>query len=121
MAKEKKTKSEKKTLCVSIHGKEWKLHTKINEYQNGGVYVGLSDCDEGYEESFADLTVWLTPMMPELNGKAMAFIDTNNCPWAVKMIEDAKLGKPTGVNRASGYCQYPMYELDMNAVREYLS
>ena len=65
-------------------------------------------------ELFAKLTVnlaeWTLP-----NDKA--FVDTNNCPWAEKFIADNKLGKPTGIKAASGYCVYPQYRFDMEKLK----
>ena len=65
-------------------------------------------------ELFAKLTVnlaeWTLP-----NDKA--FVDTNNCPWAEKFISDNKLGKPTGIKAASGYCVYPQYRFDMEKLK----
>jgi putative membrane protein len=46
-----------------------------------------------------------------------AFVDTNNCPWAEKFISDNKLGKPTGIKAASGYCVYPQYRFDMEKLK----
>ena len=67
-----------------------------------------------FGELFATLTVnlaeWTLP-----NDKA--FIDTNNCPWAEKFIADNKLGKPTGIRGASGYCVYPQYRFDMEKLK----
>lgn len=67
-----------------------------------------------FAEPFATLTVnlaeWTLP-----NDKA--FVDTNNCPWAEKFIADNKLGKPTGIKGASGYCVYPQYRFDMEKLK----
>jgi len=46
-----------------------------------------------------------------------AFVDTNNCPWAEKFISDNKLGKPTGIKAASGYCTYPQYRFDVEKLK----
>lgn len=40
-------------------------------------------------------------------GEDEAYVDTNNCPWALEFIEREKLGKRTGKTRISGYCVYP--------------
>ena len=46
-----------------------------------------------------------------------SFVDTNNCPWAEKFISDNKLGRPTGIKAASGYCVYPQYRFDMEKLK----
>ena len=67
-----------------------------------------------FGEPFATITVnlaeWTLP-----NDKA--FVDTNSCPWAEKFIADNKLGKPTGLKGASGYCTYPQYRFDMEKLK----
>lgn len=47
-----------------------------------------------------------------------AYVDTNNCPWAVDFIEQGELGKRTGRVGRSGYCVYPVVKFDMEKVKE---
>lgn len=47
-----------------------------------------------------------------------AYVDTNNCPWALKLIEEYKLGNPTGKTRLSGYCTYPAVQFDSKRLAE---
>lgn len=51
-------------------------------------------------------------------GEGEAYIDTNNCPWAVDFIEQEGLGKRTGRTGKSGYCTYPVVKFDMEKVKE---
>lgn len=51
-------------------------------------------------------------------GEDEAYIDTNNCPWAIDFIEQEGLGKRTGRMGRSGYCTYPVVKFDMQKVRE---
>ncbi len=51
-------------------------------------------------------------------GEGEAYIDTNNCPWAIGFIEHEGLGKRTGKMGRSGYCTYPVVRFDMQKVRE---
>lgn len=51
-------------------------------------------------------------------GEGEAYIDTNNCPWAVDFIEQEGLGKRTGRTGQSGYCTYPVVKFDMEKVKE---
>lgn len=39
-------------------------------------------------------------------------IDTNNCPWAMELIEQHGFGQATGRMVRSGYCTYPAVKLD---------
>lgn len=47
-----------------------------------------------------------------------AYVDTNNCPWALGLIEKYKMGKPTGKTRQSGYCIYPAVQFDKERLEE---
>ena len=55
------------------------------------------------------------------DGERLAMLTTNlaanNCPWAEKFISDNKLGRPTGIKAASGYCVYPQYRFDMEKLK----
>ena len=59
---------------------------------------------------FATLTVNLGKKLAE----DVAFVDTNNCPWAERFIEENKLGVPTDRIGQSGFCFYPQYKFDLS-------
>lgn len=59
---------------------------------------------------FATITVNLCDLPENL-----ACIDTNNCPWAEDFIKEYDLGKNTGVVIPSGFCKYPVYELNLES------
>ena len=45
-----------------------------------------------------------------------AYLDTNNCPWAEEFIKDNNIAKPVeGVVGYSGFCQYPLYEFNLES------
>lgn len=75
---------------------------------------------EVYSESegpFANITVNLpqTSLYPENFG----FVDVNNFPEATRVISELGIGKPTGDIAVSGFCAYPLYEFDPDAIRQY--
>ena len=41
-----------------------------------------------------------------------AYVDTNNCPWAVELLEENGFAERTGRTRRSGYCEYPAMKFD---------
>lgn len=49
----------------------------------------------------------------------MAYIDTNNCSWAEDFLVDNDFGLPTGEYKASGFCIYPLYQLDLEKIGKY--
>ena len=87
------------------------LYIEVEEYCNGNTALILYTEDG---EPFADLTVNLDILMP-----GYAFIDTNNLSGAKKLMSKYKLGKPTGTTRQSGFCEYPLYELNMKNIEKY--
>lgn len=107
-------KNKKRIHHKSMYGGKYELFTVVNKYQHGGgVYVGLWDEEEG---PFADLTVNLTTNTAKGN---MAYLDTDNFPEGEYIVKKYKLGKFTGIYGYSGYCTYPLYELDIDEIKKY--
>lgn len=79
---------------------------------NGNLALQLW-CEDG---PFATLTVNLRETRKYPGN--FAFIDTNNCPWAEALIRRLKLGVHTGKYAHSGFCSYPLYELDIARLSE---
>lgn len=84
-----------------------KLHKE--KYVNGRLAITI-ECEDG--EPFATLTVNL-PDEPETKAN-QAYVDTNNCPWAMEFIAKNGLGRDTGAVGFSGYCQYPLVEFNVS-------
>lgn len=70
----------------------------------------ITDFGEPFATLSVNLPEWTLP-------NNIAFVDTNNCPWAEKFISDNKLGRPTGMTGTSGYCTYPLYRFDMEKLK----
>lgn len=107
-------------------------HYHINEYGNIyditlevqtysapiGLCVELVDNSEGYPVPYSRITVNIDEFVdPEYTG-LIAAIDTNNNPDITKFLESNNLAKFTGKVATSGYCTYPIYKFDENALRE---
>lgn len=110
--------SNEKMVIVS-YGKEYQVRLVKSEYKSFGcMYLGIQYYDPEDEawEPYSDLTVGLDYLMP-----GFAFVDTNNLECAEEFIKKYHLGKPTGTVRRSGFCQYPLYEFDMEMVERYLA
>lgn len=105
-------------LTLNAWGSNHKITLDLDHYaENGNLYVGLVSWDEGFPEPWSDLTVNLSvPCKPNC-----AFIDTNNngeqiIDWLIKN----GLGKKTRRIGQSGWCTYPEFEFDMDAVNKYV-
>ena len=99
------------------------LRTTFGVYEVVYLQVGKYQADDSMaiqawnqqDGPIATLTVCLCDRSLE---EGEAYIDTNNCPWAVDFIEQEKLGKTTGRTGRSGYCTYPVVKFDMKKVKE---
>lgn len=103
------------------YGNLWKLGIKLDHYANNdNLYVGLivaEPDDEGDTfpgEPYGDLSVNIEPL-PE----NYIAVDCTYGPHD-EIIEDNNLGVFTGRYLSSGYCTYPIYEMDMNELRKHL-
>lgn len=92
------------TYMVSIH---------VGSYRNNNnVYIGMITREDGFTEPFGDISVNIDKLPP-----FHAALDTNNLPHVAEFVEIQGLGKPTGIRLTSGFCTYPVYEFDRDALR----
>ena len=95
----------------------------VNEFTGEMIDVNLAMSTYGSKDVCLDL--WcedgpyarLTVCLDVEAGEGMAYIDTNNCPWAPSFIDKYRIGKPTNRTRVSGFCVFPLYKLDMDQIR----
>lgn len=88
----------------------------VKETYLNNLHVALSIfCDEG---PFADLTVNIDGI--ERFPKNFSCIDTNDFPQGTMLAEQLGIGKPTEYVLRSGFCTYPVYEFDMDKIKEYI-
>lgn len=81
------------------------------DYGNGNTAITLVDKETG--EDVANLTVNLVELLlPD-----QAYIDTNNFPEAEQFLKETGLGKPTGNTRQSGFCEYPLYNINLDMTK----
>ena len=105
-----------KTLPLTSYGKTHPVSfNKANYAENKNLYVGLTTWIEGWPQPYGDITKNLSVKCAD----NCAFIDTNNngdeiIDWLIAN----GLGKPTGRERASGWCVYPEFEFDMDKLNE---
>lgn len=99
------------------------LRTTFGVYEGVYLQVGKYQADDSVaiqawnrqDGPIATLTICLCD---KSLGEGEAYVDTNNCPWAVDFIEKEGLGKQTGRVGQSGFCVYPVVKFDMGKVRE---
>lgn len=99
------------------------LRTEFRVYEGVYLQVGKYQADDSmaiqawsrHDGPIASITVCLCDRSL---GEGEAYVDTNNCPWAVDFIEQEGLGKRTGRMGRSGFCTYPIVKFDMQKVKE---
>lgn len=104
-----------KVFDVKTSYSEYKdCYLKAGKYvEDGSVAVELWN---RYDGPIARVTTCLCdPLLDDDE----SYIDTNNCPWAVKLLEEKGFAKRTGRTRKSGYCEYPAMKFDRDKMREY--
>ena len=84
----------------------------IRSYSNNNTALELV-CEDG--TPLAIITVNLGDLLE----KNMAYIDTNNCPWAENFVIGNDFGLATGEYKVSGFCIYPLYQLDLERISKY--
>lgn len=97
------------------HPMTFKLATYV---ENGNLYVGLLSHEEGYPMPWSNLTVNLSVKCKP----NCAFIDTNNNGNEIMTwLEQNGLGHYTGNLMPSGWCVYPEFEFNMEALMEHVT
>ena len=99
-----------KTYSIKFYGETYKVRPYVTKYRNGRLAILL---EETSGEPFADLTVNL---VNEQCPKDCAFLDTNNFREGEEFVRKNRLGTFTGIYGHSGYCSYPLYRFDMDAL-----
>ena len=96
--------------------KTYKLDTDFGNYEviierkfygNGNLAILLTDARDG--DAIAKITTNLFDLPDDL-----AFLDTNNCPWAEDFVEKYGIAENTGKTAKSGFCTYPLYRFNLS-------
>ena len=90
---------------------EYVLKIMVGRYQNNDNLALSLVTEDG--EPFSRLSVNIDSL-PD----GWCAIDTNNFPDSIGLIERYKLGERIG-EISSGFCTYPIYEINMEEVKKY--
>lgn len=83
-------------------------------YYNQFKNISVQAWDLDNNEPYATLTVNIEPLE-----HPRAYLDTNNCPWVMDLFEKYNLGTWTGNITRSGFCEYPLYELNLDRISKF--
>ena len=101
---------------VTSWGNTYEVSIRKEQYaNNGGLALKMDYFDDEYKcwMPFATLTVNLGRL-----NYGLAYVDTNNCPWAEEFITKYGIGEPTEKTCVSGWCEYPLYRFDIDKIDE---
>lgn len=106
-------------LTLNKWGSNHSMTFKLANYlENKNLYVGLISNDEGYPEPWQNLTVNLSVKCKP----NCAYIDTNNNGYEIiDWLEQHGLGYCTGNLMPSGWCVYPEFEFNMEALMKHVT
>ena len=108
-------------LIMHKYDEDYQMYFELANYtENGNLYVGLIvyDEEEKYYAPWQNLTVNLSVKCKP----NCAYIDTNNNGYEIiDWLEQNKLGHCTGNLMPSGWCVYPEFEFDMEALMEHVT
>lgn len=99
-----------KTFNIRFYGDNYKVYPYIGTYRNNRLAIVLYETNG---EAFAHLTVNL---VNEQCPADCAYLDTNNFPQGEEFVKKNHLATFTGHYGHSGYCTYPLYRFDMDAL-----
>lgn len=90
---------------------KYNCYILVQYYPNHNIGLQLIDPKEG---PYAVATVNIAELP-----KGYAALDTNNLPEIEDIMFIYGLGEPTGIYLTSGYCEYPVYKLDIKEISKY--
>ena len=106
-----------KKLKIKAFGEEVPVYLAISKYSsNGNLAILIMYDEEGYEEEGERLSINIL-RLPE---NTIA-VDTNNNSNTniVELLEKEGIITPLGYSSPSGFCEYPVYSVNLEKAREY--
>ena len=98
---------------LNAYGETYNVRPVRSHYiDNNSIAVMLIE-DTG--EEFAVITVNIADT-DFLGDETHAFIDTNNCPWAIDFLTDNNIATAEGYYGISGYCTYPLFTFNLDLI-----
>lgn len=106
-----------KTFTMKTEYGSYEASITVNSYFSYGniaISIIVKNDELGCFEPWNSLTTNIVRLPT-----AYACIDTNNNPNAETLISELGIGKPTGQMVSSGFCQYPVYKMDLDVLEKY--
>lgn len=106
----------KNYFTLPFYGENYTLYLTKEQYcNNKRLAIIAFTKDDG--EYWCDISVNLSDVeIP--NDERLAFVDTNNAPWAEKFLVENEIAEPTGQGARSGFCIYPLYRFNLDKLEK---
>ena len=91
---------------LTYHDREVKV--SVESYQNNGTLALMLVYDND------DSDVITVNLNSGFQSDSMAFLDTNNYPDIEKWIRENNLGLAMNLMERSGFCEYPLYSINLS-------
>lgn len=104
----------KNILKFKYYDNKYNLQLYLGTYNNNNnLAIEIIDIDE--MEPFTDLSVNIATLP-----KNQFCVDINNFKEGLDLIKKYNLAKDTGRTLSSGFCTYPIYELNVENAKKYM-
>ena len=101
---------------LHAYGEVSRVMAIASNYVDDGSLAVVLVRDDG--SPYANVTVCLSESA-SLPGN-QAFVDTNNDPWAPAFLKENGIASPAGKSARSGWCDYPLYEFDLEKLQTHI-
>lgn len=111
-----------KTFKFTSFGETLEGRLRIGSYAyNNNLAIALESYDPDFHfwEPYTTLTVNIEDFARIAPDKAWVTLDTNNFPGGEKLLTDLGIGKREPHVIRSGFCEYPIYEIDLDELKKY--
>lgn len=104
----------KNKMKLKYYGDTYNLQLYMGTYNNNNnLAIEIIDVDT--IEPFTDLSVNIAPLP-----KNQFCVDINNFKEGIDLIKKYDLAIDTGLTLSSGFCSYPVYELNIENAKKYM-
>ena len=100
--------------CTTGSGQDRPVMVRFSKYDSNN-HLAVEVVDVASPGIFKTITVNVQGKSDE---SRFAYVDTVNCPWAVKFLEENLIAKHTKIWIASGNCSYPLFEFNPDSIWE---
>lgn len=105
-----------KKIKIKAFGEEVPVYLAISKYSsNNNLAILIMYDEDGYEKEWGRLSINIL-RLPE---NTIAVDTNNNNSNIIELLEKEGVITPLGYSSPSGFCEYPVYSVNLEKAREY--